>query len=1453
MSSWMSSLQHMSSNLTWVVWLFLTLGLVLIVLVVFLVSRSITRSKVEKKPELEEKTHLMGMLNEDYKYGEKIPMRGSLGVRLALNGIFKAGDFSTSFLKGVTFLKEHLGGRGAEYIFPWYLTLGATGSGKTNLLSQCGLNLPVGRPDFEGLGDQSSCNWWFFDRSVVLDVRGDFVLHRTGLTSDEKKWHLLLLLLQRYRTKRPIDGLILTIPADELIGPTRFDQAETLGRAKQLYNKLSQIQDVLGISVPVYVMVTKADSIPGFKSFVELIPMQHRQQMFGWSNPHGVQNPFENNWVHEAFHEIGRTLEKVSLEVFTREGMDEQTRDDAYQFPDQLQNVKESLSIYLQSIFKYSSFREPLILRGIYFSGEGVMREPVPVNEDQKFSPYPQIMPLRADALHTQNQSPLYFVKDFFAEKVFREYSLANPIAARRRADYRSSLISRASVLVMVTFAGVGGWHDYGRITNLRDVLLPALYQMQQILKEEEDTKTKNQASKNQKIAMQTQVLLHLMSRVHDTSFITPFLMPSWFSGMNNLIGKTLAIGYEQIIAQSVHDQFGEHFSKIVNNKGAPLNANAGGSSDKNVHSNEKIISDLTGAVDRFDPLKVPEFLQLQSYVEQIIEFEQYLEKYNLLINSADQTALSEVTEYLFGFSLPRESLEYLRKFKATKHFGGHRQIDVNQFAQTAKHQLENRYRQYVKSVASLSEHYKPLTDLITDLKTFTTQAETSVDNIQLGHMYRNISLSINKAVDFMNLSDLSWIESPAFNPGFKYTELMLRLSEKSALLGQNVAELLIKESSEDFESFRQKLLTLGSPMSGPFFANAKGQILAKSSENLITLKHVLGEFFDQPFMAAVDEVTIETTIGQEKRLMWDANTLSRAASFVDAYDMFVTDKLLKYPKELQETLKIMGIEHLERHLNYQLKSAQTYTKAPQSIGNGALEEELRTLVPNLRLCGPYLAKILTKLSKGASADSYIRLRDLMAVQAAMILHTTDQLLEGEKLYAFSGNNFDWWDGTKGSGFKAYSVKDAQDLQKYFEVQRGRMTSLAKEFAEPTLLFLQLDALKGADLNVALMSRWSRIIEQIESYDKKKPDNTIITLENYIFTDLNDLSYTNCFDKIPDPIESTNQGDYFEQKRIEIMKAAQNKCKVTSYEATVAFYKKLSDAFNSSLAGKFPFVSAESTRFRNSAAQEVSVDDLRSFLTLAKDVTPSMLHIITVDPRFKGSRSNVLAFMKRVSEMQDFFQPFINGDPGQDAPMFLVGADFRVNQEQEIAANQIIEYEAEFGEGQKLTHKDVGKTVSWKVGSPITISFKWAEGGNAMPTSDHRQTNLSTHAYSANFYFNNQWSLLMALYSHAANQGDFSASSDTSPHVLRFEVPTVEGNRADDDAMMSPAAHLARVYVRLSVSVPLVSGPKVIRIKPLPLMAPPLDINLDAAPAPNKLGDDGNAGMAGSDDGGDEN
>jgi hypothetical protein len=119
-----------------------------------------------------------------------------------------------------------------------------------------------------------------------------------------------------------------------------------------------------------------------------------------------------------------------------------------------------------------------------------------------------------------------------------------------------------------------------------------------------------------------------------------------------------------------------------------------------------------------------------------------------------------------------------------------------------------------------------------------------------------------------------------------------------------------------------------------------------------------------------------------------------------------------------------------------------------------------------------------------------------------------------------------------------------------------------------------------------------------------------------------------------------------------------------------------------------------------------------------------------------------------------------------------------------------------------------------------------------MPSSDSKQHHLSTHAYSANFYYSNQWSLLMALYSQAASQGDFSSSADATPHVLKFEIPTTSGGKPDDDSSSaSSASTMTKVYVRLILSVPLSTGAKVVRIASLPVSAPALDIDADAAPA----------------------
>jgi type VI secretion system protein ImpL len=1252
---------------------------------------------------------------------------------------------------------------------------------------------------------------------------------------------LLLLLLERYRTKRPIDGIFIAISAEELYGDSKLEHNEILGRAKQLYEKLANSQDILGMRVPVYIIITKSDTIEGFKEFAQCIPAAHKQQMLGWSNDHGVRDPFETNWIDQAYQSLAQSIDRIRMEIFTA-AVDDQAKEKVFGFSAQLMKTRELLSIYLSNIFKFSSYRDPFLLRGIYFVGEG---DPLPQVQDasQETNPFPKMSALKIERLH-EDENPLCFVRDFLTQKAFREYGLAEPIPSRQKSDYRSMMVSRAAILTMILMCGVGSVHDHSSLSNLQKELLPVLYQIQQILVVENE-EIKNPKEHAEKIALQTQLLLKFMSQMHETSFFKAFLPPSWFSNLNDTIGKTLALGYEQIIAKSVQDQFSSHFHKIIEGKLAPRTRPDDGSAQRNDGHNPlntpqtnalsphspagsgeagKLLSALTGQAPQFDPIQVSEFQELQIFVDQVIEFEVFLNKYNALIDSADQSKLSEVTEYLFGFSLPKESLEYLRKFKTSKHFSGHRQIDVMTYTQEARRVLKKKYLKYFKAVLEFGPNYAPIIALAEDLRKFTSEPHENLDNIQLANLYRNVSHSISNAVEFMNLPTLDWIEASVFNPGEAYAALLMRLSEHSTLLGAQAAGDLMKDAAPIFDLFKKKAMLMASPVSGVFFSTANGQLQSQPSESLNALKSILSDFFGQPFMGLVGDGTFLTTFEDDKRLMWDTNSLSKAVAIAESFDSFLNDKLQKYPKELRETLRIMGAEHLERHVNYQLKQAQSFVNAPHMVGVAALEEQLRSVVPNLKVAIPYLTKLLETLSQTSSAQTFLKLRELCVNEATALLLTADKLLDEEKLYTFSDGNFDWWDGKPGGAYHAYSAKDNEDLAKYFDVQRARVSMLSKDFAEVLVGFLQMNILKSADQNLTLISRWNRISAQLLSYDKKKPDNTIISLENYIHEDLNQLTYTTCFDKINESDILEHTGDYFEQKKLDLKKAVYAKCQKTSFEATTKLYGKIAEAFNGNLAGKFPFVSPQSVRQAGSAAQEADPQDIRDFLTLAQDVTPGMLYALKNDKRFSHTKVRVINFLKKVSEMKDLFGPFLKGDPGQDVPTFVVGAEFRINQEKEIGANQIIEYDAEFSDGQVISMNDTGKTVNWKYGTPITITMKWAESGSSLPSSDPRQPVLSAHGYAANFYFSNQWSLFMALFSHAAQQGDFDSNGDTAPHVLRFDIPVTE-NTPDGSFPTSAATKPTRLFARLTVAVPDQGGNKAVKISSFPIFAPSLEVN----------------------------
>ena len=92
------------------------------------------------------------------------------------------------FEEGVATLKQR-GRRGRSlYELPWYVIIGAPGSGKTTALLNSGLKFPleqrVGKGALRGVGGTRNCDWWFTDEAVFLDTAGRYTTQDSDPASD---------------------------------------------------------------------------------------------------------------------------------------------------------------------------------------------------------------------------------------------------------------------------------------------------------------------------------------------------------------------------------------------------------------------------------------------------------------------------------------------------------------------------------------------------------------------------------------------------------------------------------------------------------------------------------------------------------------------------------------------------------------------------------------------------------------------------------------------------------------------------------------------------------------------------------------------------------------------------------------------------------------------------------------------------------------------------------------------------------------------------------------------------------------------------------------------------------------------------------------------------------------------------------------------------------------------
>ena len=356
------------------------------------------------------------------------------------------------FDEAVTTLRRRKGRkRTSLYELPWYIVIGPPGAGKTTMLVNSGLEFPLaetfGRQPVQGVGGTRNCDWWFTDQAVLLDTAGRYTTQDSDREADARGWRSFLGLLSKVRKRRPINGVIIAISVLDLL---TLSDAERLEHVRAVRNRLAELSRELGISFPVYVLVTKCDLVAGFAEFFDDLDQVGRAQVWGVTFPFDASS--SDNAAARLGSEFDRLLERLDGRTLERvaQERDLRRRTRVFAFPQQVTALKPRIVEFVQAIFGSAPADRPVWLRGVYLTS--ATQEGTPI--DRLMASLARTFGVPAAASPPPaGQGKAYFIERLLEEVVFAEAGLAG---VNRRAELlRQGFQLGAYALVVIGVVGL--------------------------------------------------------------------------------------------------------------------------------------------------------------------------------------------------------------------------------------------------------------------------------------------------------------------------------------------------------------------------------------------------------------------------------------------------------------------------------------------------------------------------------------------------------------------------------------------------------------------------------------------------------------------------------------------------------------------------------------------------------------------------------------------------------------------------------------------------------------------------------------------------------------------------------------------------------------------------------------------------------------------------------------
>ena len=358
------------------------------------------------------------------------------------------------FDAGVKRLKQKRRDGHTLYELPWYVMIGAPGSGKTTALVNSGLRFPLeqqmGRQPLQGVGGTRNCEWWFTDEAVLLDTAGRFTTQDSDAAADRAGWAEFLALLKKHRPRRPLNGVIVAVSAENLMVDSpreREDHVEALRR------RLDELNRELRVQLPVYLLVTKCDLIAGFSEYFDDFTQEGRAQV--WGVTFSYEQTVNGEGIRALPGEFDALVTRLNERLLPRiaDERDRRRRTRMFGFPPQFAALRETLMELVTAVFNSTRFDRPVMLRGLYFTSGTQERTPI----DRLIGAMSRRFGVAPEAVAPPpGKGKGYFIEQLLREVIIAESGLAGfnlRLEAKQAAAKLGAYVAIAAVTVLAVSA----------------------------------------------------------------------------------------------------------------------------------------------------------------------------------------------------------------------------------------------------------------------------------------------------------------------------------------------------------------------------------------------------------------------------------------------------------------------------------------------------------------------------------------------------------------------------------------------------------------------------------------------------------------------------------------------------------------------------------------------------------------------------------------------------------------------------------------------------------------------------------------------------------------------------------------------------------------------------------------------------------------------------------------